>query len=164
MFTTSNKLTKQCKTCLKTFSKGYNVSNKNWEERSIYCSKSCINKGRVSFRKGKPLGYEVWNKGKKGLQAAWNKGIAHESILNEKNHLWKGDKASLIAKHTWVVRRLGKPQHCEHCKTKEKRMYHWANISGKYKRDLTDWKRLCVPCHKRYDLGKLGTSNLDITY
>jgi hypothetical protein len=30
-------------------------------------------------------------------------------------------------------------------------MYHWANISKKYKRDRVDWLRLCGSCHMRYD-------------
>ena len=33
---------------------------------------------------------------------------------------------------------------------------HWANISGEYKRDLFDYMRLCVPCHKRYDLERIN--------
>lgn len=152
MANTSKKLSKSCKTCGRIFYKQVNLSMKNWVSRSLYCSRSCINKGRESHFKGKPLSFEVWNKGKKGLQVAWNKGLKYD--LNERHPLWKGDDASLIAKHNWVVRRLGKPKRCDHCGTTEDRMYHWANISGKYKRDLSDWLRLCVPCHKRYDLGK----------
>jgi hypothetical protein len=49
--------------------------------------------------------------------------------------------------HTWVQRKLGTPQKCEICGTTEDRRYHWANKSGEYRRDLTDWRRLCVPCH-----------------
>ena len=33
----------------------------------------------------------------------------------------------------------------------DKKRYHWANISGEYKRDLTDYKRLCVSCHRYFD-------------
>jgi hypothetical protein len=160
MTNTSEKLSKQCKSCGKTFYKPTNLSMKNWTERSVFCSRACINKGRVSFRKGKPLGYDVWNKGKKGLQVAWNKGIHYEQLANDKHPLWKGDDATLIAKHNWVVRRLGRPKKCEHCGTTEDRMYHWANISGEYKRDLSDWKRLCVPCHKRYDLDKIAEKSV----
>jgi hypothetical protein len=35
-------------------------------------------------------------------------------------------------------------------------MYHWANISGTYERLREDWLRLCVPCHKKYDIKALG--------
>jgi len=95
----------------------------------------------------------VWNKDTRGLQVAWNKGKKYE--LNERHSLWKGGEASLTAKHEWVKRRLGKPSKCDHCGTTEKRMYHWANISNKYKRSLDDWIRLCVPCHKNFDLEKI---------
>lgn len=64
---------------------------------------------------------------------------------------WKGEKASYHAMHAWVARHRGKPQKCEHCGTTEKKMYHWANKSHEYKRDLNDWIRLCRPCHSRYD-------------
>lgn len=49
--------------------------------------------------------------------------------------------------HYWVEKQLGRPQHCVICGTTEKRRYHWANISGEYKKDKNDWRRLCVPCH-----------------
>jgi len=28
-------------------------------------------------------------------------------------------------------------------------MIHWHNISGEYKRDVSDWIRLCAKCHKK---------------
>lgn len=74
----------------------------------------------------------------------------------EKNSKWKGDQASYAAKHIWVNNNFGRPQRCEHCGTTEKRMYHWANISGTYKRERSDWLRLCVPCHKGHDIKVLG--------
>ena len=67
---------------------------------------------------------------------------------------WKGENASYEAIHAWVRRHRGKPQQCEHCGTTEKRMYHWANKSHEYKRDLNDWIRLCRPCHSKYDKAK----------
>lgn len=54
------------------------------------------------------------------------------------------------AAHKWVERRLGKPEGCSHCGTKEPRKYQWANLSGEYKKDLSDWIRLCIPCHTKY--------------
>ena len=63
---------------------------------------------------------------------------------------------SYVAVHMWVAYHYGKPQKCENCFTTEKRMYHWANISRTYKRERSDWLRLCVPCHKRNDVTALG--------
>lgn len=56
----------------------------------------------------------------------------------------------------WARYHFGKPQKCENCGTTEKRMYHWANISGTYIRERSDWIRLCVPCHKQNDIKALG--------
>ena len=71
---------------------------------------------------------------------------AHQSPNN-----WKGDNASYHAVHAWVARHRGTPKQCEHCGTTEDREYHWANKSQQYKRELSDWIRLCVPCHSQYD-------------
>jgi len=55
------------------------------------------------------------------------------------------------ALHKWVERQLGKPMICSKCGDAKRSRYHWSNISGEYKQDLSDWQRLCVPCHKNYD-------------
>lgn len=64
---------------------------------------------------------------------------------------WKGDDVGKEALHNWVQRHKGKPQRCEHCHTTKKGLYDWANKSGKYKRQLLDWMRLCRKCHAHYD-------------
>lgn len=81
----------------------------------------------------------AWNKGMKGINA------------NEKNGQWKGDKVRYSCLHKWVRRKLGSPRICDDCGTKEAKKYNWANKSGKYKRDLSDWKRLCKKCHNIFD-------------
>lgn len=76
---------------------------------------------------------------------------------NEKSHHWVGDKVKYNALHDWVRRVLGKPDTCKKCckSNLSGKKIHWANISHKYKRDIKDWIRLCVSCHKLYDKGKL---------
>lgn len=64
---------------------------------------------------------------------------------------WKGDAAGYRAKHTWMAVEFGQPALCEHCGATDKKRYHWANISGEYKRIRSDWKRLCVSCHVKFD-------------
>ncbi len=66
---------------------------------------------------------------------------------------WKGDEVGYRSLHRWVESESGKPRFCEHCKRTDlpQRNYHWANKSGKYRRILIDWLRLCALCHKRYD-------------
>lgn len=69
----------------------------------------------------------------------------------KKHHLWKGKKASYITQHQWINRNCGKANKCEDCNVKRAKRYHWANISGKYKRNVSDYKQLCVSCHLKYD-------------
>lgn len=73
-----------------------------------YCSHEC--------RKKKP----PFNKGKKGIQVAWNKGIEHSAVKGEKNGNWKGgvttiDKRlySLKLKELYAGRE--KSNQCEVC-------------------------------------------------
>jgi len=71
----------------------------------------------------------------------------------EKNHQWKGDNVGLEGLHRWVKRHLGTSNTCEHCgrSNLSGRQINWANKSHEYKRNLKDWIRLCVSCHKKYD-------------
>lgn len=67
---------------------------------------------------------------------------------------WKGDKVKYRGLHSYISKKFGTPQFCELCETTEKRKYHWAMKEKKYSRERKDWMRLCVPCHKKYDLKK----------
>ena len=71
---------------------------------------------------------------------------------------WKGDKISYSGLHNWVRRLLGKPRHCAYCgsENKSEQSYHWANLSRSYKRELSDWVRLCGKCHKAFDMGRIS--------
>ncbi|MCA9329218.1 hypothetical protein KDA11_01100 [Candidatus Saccharibacteria bacterium] len=71
--------------------------------------------------------------------------------------------ASYGAIHRQVYRLWGNSNTCEHCKTTVSKKFEWANISGEYKLVREDWARLCVTCHRRYDLGvknKIGVLNV----
>ena len=68
---------------------------------------------------------------------------------------WLGQKAGYRSLHKWVQKWLGKPSECSMCgKNGTGHQIHWANVSGKYLRDLTDWMRLCAKCHKMFDMGR----------
>ena len=73
--------------------------------------------------------------------------------IGDKNPKWKGDRVGYHGVHDWIKLNYGKPNVCEECgKTNLKgKQIHWANISGKYKRDIKDWKRLCAKCHWQFD-------------
>jgi len=72
------------------------------------------------------------------------------------NPKWKGDNIKYGSLHDFIAYNLGKSQNCSHCKTDNLTGHkiHWANISGKYHRDLKDWIRLCAKCHSKYDHSK----------
>lgn len=100
----------------------------------FYVKTSVVNKGG-----GKYCCFECYS-----IAASKNK-------MGEGNPLWKGDDVGYGALHTWVKTALGRPSKCEHCGTTKAQRFEWANKSGKYLRDLTDWIRLCKKCHHAYD-------------
>jgi hypothetical protein len=81
--------------------------------------------------------------GSTGTQLSTKKG--------ENHGLWKGDSAFIGAKHAWV--RDNKPKtRCEDCGCDS---FELANISGRYLRDVDDYKWLCKRCHKQFDKDKI---------
>lgn len=68
--------------------------------------------------------------------------------IGDKNKLWKGDFVSYRNLHRWVIRNLGKAILCENNINHLSTRYHWANKSGEYKRELSDWVELCPSCNK----------------
>jgi len=119
----------------------------SWNNKSKYCSRECSKKN-TCFNKG----HEPWSKiNLKGISVSPDTQFKKGQTSNEANVNWKGDDVGLVALHNWVARKYGKPQNCEDCGDTNKSVYHWANISGEYKRDRSDWKRLCALCHKKLD-------------
>jgi hypothetical protein len=125
----------KCKQCGKVF-EGYPSAKRE------YCSRMCQIKTFI----GKPS----WNKGIKTGIKPWL-GKKRPDISEENGYQWKGDKVGYRALHEWVERRLGKPMCCDFCGVTSKKRYHWANKSRNYKREITDWIRLCPKCHANYD-------------
>lgn len=105
--------------------------DKKYEETCQFCLKKFMchryRKGIVKFCS-------------RGCSVSANKG-------REKKKLQK-PKVKYSGIHMWARRHLPAIQ-CELCGKNTK--LHRANISGKYKRDLSDWKVLCVPCHSEFD-------------
>ncbi len=111
-----------------------------------FCSVRCAKKWEAenvpkdSFRKGKApkIKRETYDRFK-------------TERLGEGNPNWKGDKVSKKALHDWIRWNYGEKMECEKCGSKNAKVYDWSNISGEYKRDRSDWQRLCRSCHQKYD-------------
>lgn len=124
---------------------------KSLRKRTTLMPKGIPKNGLRIYKKPNPS----WYKKGRPENCAWY-GKKRPELYNEKNPMWKGDKAHYTNKHHWVRRRLGRPTQCEHCKKHFVYPHiHWASISGKCLRVLSDWIRLCVSCHKKYDLEKI---------
>jgi hypothetical protein len=98
---------------------------------SRFCSRKCV----PAARRGKPQPWAVPPPPKIGAESPH----------------WKGDDVSYSGLHHWVRKTLGKPDRCAHCGEKKGKRFEWANISGKYLRDTSDWMPLCGACHYKYD-------------
>lgn len=139
----------------KSWNRGLHISGMSGKKHSEEAKKklSLAHKGK----KYKPMSEEgrknisLAHIGKK-LSVATRKKMS-KSRMEENNGFWKGDKIKYGGLHQWVSKMLGKPRFCEDCGNREfnHRQYHWANISRQYKRILSDWRRLCVKCHKKFD-------------
>lgn len=125
---------------------GANFSvKKSREGKTKFCSKPCAYKFRSMPEQRKP--YVIKNpKGKTGP--------------NYNHYLYKGDQAGYVSLHGWVKRHKVDPKKCEHCGATEIKL-QWSNKSHLYKRDLDDWIRLCIPCHKKHDLDENGNKRID---
>jgi len=116
--------------------------------------KEWVEKQRLSqLGKSKKKGIIPWNKGLiiQFKYSEESKQKMRESKIGEKNKAWKGEKAGYKAIHRWVIRNLGQPSLCEICGRTDRKKYEWANKDHSYKRNTTDWIRLCCSCHQEYD-------------
>lgn len=80
-------------------------------------------------------------------------------MLGNDNPSWKGNAVKYRAIHMWVAQHRGKAKKCSNNPNHISTRYHWANISGEYKRDLEDFRELCPKCNVReYWANKKGES------
>lgn len=105
---------------------------------------------------------------KKG-QKSWNKGLTYslEKNKGKNNPNWKGNAVQYAGLHSWIKRHKPKPNICEDCK--KNKPYDLANISGKYLRDIADYKWICRRCHmikdnRLYNLSKISKLKKNKTF
>lgn len=73
------------------------------------------------------------------------------TLIGHQHPRWKGMEAGYKAKHMWIAAHYGRASECEDCGTTTVSRYEWANISGDYHRERSDYKQLCPSCHRRFD-------------
>ena len=141
---------KKCLVCGKEFNSAPSSNRK-------FCSRSCYvvewAKRMIPFKKDFPKGNVPWNKDKKLPYLPHLKMRGKRVSISTEFKYTNGSGWNVVL-HNWVKKNLGKPNRCDICGTTENRVYHWSNISGEYKHELSDWQRCCVPCHKKYDLSR----------
>ena len=64
--------------------------------------------------------------------------------------------------HGWLRWNFVKPTECEKCGCSD-RPIDWANISGEYKKDRTDFMALCRSCHGLMDKKNLCRKGHELT-
>ena len=120
----------------------YDYKIRNGE--GAYCSRTCR-------AKQARLGHKHTEHSKKLMSVARLKNPTR--LIREKNPRWKGGTVGYSGVHTWLIQNYGKADECEECGEKSTdKMFHWANVSGEYQRDRCDFKKMCVPCPKAFDV------------
>ena len=103
--------------------------------------------------KGKPLRFI------KGHNSRTSEGRARAAELcrtlgksrtGELNHMWRGEDAGYDAKHDWINRHYPRTGTCEECGTDDRKT-EWSNPDHTYRRVRSDWRELCIPCHRLAD-------------
>lgn len=109
-------------------------------------------------RKNRP----AWNKGLKGFRAGEKHHWYGRNVSYDKSPTWKGINVGYRGLHLWVQKILGTPNECSFCEKKGTgHNMHWANLSGEYKREKSDWIRLCPKCHCIFDKSRSGISKIE---
>ena len=119
-------LTKETSNSVKKY-----ADKKRGKKRPVFTKEWRINMSKAMIGKK-----HITKEGKKRLS------LSHQ---NEKNAQWKGSNVGYSGLHLWIQRKLGKARKCLNgCISKR---YVWANISGEYKRELSDYRELCQNCN-----------------
>lgn len=131
------------KTCLVCGTE-FKVRGKRRKLTAKYCSLACAQTKMREYFKGDP---KVWWK---PGHTPWNKGKKLPQFSGKNSPFWKGDKVGYQGVHHWINKEFGKPSQCDKCLTKNG-IIEWANKTEEYKRDRSDWVRLCRGCHFKFD-------------
>lgn len=154
-------MTRNCDYCKQEYSRRPSVLGK-------FCSNTCKGKGNLVQHQNLtyriPKGSIPWNKNKGRVNRECPQCKKVNSILLSQSrgfcnkHCFDKYQTHKVPKtygtlHAWVRRNFDTPSLCEHCGTNKSKKFEWANITGQYLLDRSDWARLCCQCHRRYDVG-----------
>jgi len=160
---------KICPECNKTFNKGVDEAIARWNKR-IYCSRKCNDDHKRTAEKTQTFKYcnqcgVLFNKVYEETWLKWqsrrfcSKKCADigkirkaPSTAFKKGHIpanFKEKGFGYNTVHKWLTRHFPKKGICEECLKESKTQY--ANITGKYLRDRSDYRELCYSCHTRID-------------
>lgn len=155
-----------CEMCHGTLLKPVPNKPGRFRKRARFCSRSCVakhmaqtpNAKRVQFKKGSAPSKPFPKGNQLHLLNTSGSKFTSENCSFDKHWNWKGDEAGYSGLHKWITRIRGKANHCEVCGCRKipmgkKRWFDWANVSNEYKREVSDWKMMCKPCHRLYDGG-----------
>jgi hypothetical protein len=142
-------------------------------------NKNTIGKMPTPWNKGTKGLMKAWNKGRTDLPPSWNSGIkgvikansgtfTKGQMTDDKNPAWKGDAVFYGPLHSWIRKKLGRPNACHQCgnlgevigKKHSRWSIEWANITEKYTRDLKNYVPLCVWCHRTFDCARRDNMKL----
>ena len=139
---------KTCVTCSKEFFKK-SREGKRFNIRKFCSSECCKIYQKIHPNKGTfQIGNHPKTEFKKGNPKPKN---AYTFPFGKNHPNWKGKKAKYGAFHERVKSKFGSPKRCTVCGTTDKnKLYEWANLSGEYN-NISDYKRMCHSCHKKYD-------------
>jgi len=101
---------------------------------------NCLDCGKITSIKSKARCISCANR---------HRNITHRG---DKSYFWKGKDASYVQKHKWINQILGQATFCNepNC-SKTSNFYEWGNISGKYLRDVSDYRSMCHSCNIKMD-------------
>lgn len=159
-------MNKECIQCNETFSKPRTTSKHYWNTKRKFCSRPC----KKLWQKGRPMKNSgQFQKGNQVPDWVRRKNIA--ATTGERNHFWKGDKASYFAIHMWLKTHFGKAENCEYefCRyprtnsagrtLKKPKSFEYALRKGfRHSHKRENYIQLCSSCHKYYDNGSLMLS------
>lgn len=114
----------------------------------------CFNCGNKKYYKPFKIKNQKYFFCNRGCQTEYMKKIGYpNAIKEEKHHNWKGEKVGYGGVHLFLKKKYPKPKKCEECN--QTRKVDLSNISGKYLRNIKDFKWLCRSCHQKYDRTKM---------